>query len=88
MVVSWPYKASFDYLLSTSQRVEEVGVELITTTNRARNVPKAVCLVADPGRKQAAAEFFDTLPTSTHPGEYLRRGCHPSSSVSARLVKK
>jgi hypothetical protein len=74
MVVSWPYTASFDYLLRTSKRVEEVGVELKTTTNRARSVPKAVCLVADPGRKQAAGEVFDTLPTSTHSGECLRRG--------------
>ena len=44
--------------------------------------------MADPGRKRAAAAFLDTLPTSTHSGEYLRQGCHSSSSVSARLVKK
>jgi hypothetical protein len=75
-------------LLRRIQCVEKVGVELIATTKRARNAPEAVCLVADPGRKRAAAEFFDTLPTSRHSGQYLRRDCHPSSSVSARLVKK
>jgi hypothetical protein len=43
------------------QLVEKVGTEPKATTNRARNAPKAVCLVADHGRKRAPREFFNTL---------------------------
>ena len=88
--ISWSQscRGPVSRLRRTILRVEKLGVELITTTNRARNAPKALCLVTDPGREQAPAESFNTLSTSTPSGEYLRRGCHPSRSVSARLVKK
>ncbi len=32
-----------------SQPVEKAGIELIATTNRARNVPQPAYLVPDPG---------------------------------------
>ncbi len=49
--------------------VEKVGTELTAPTNRARNAPKLVCLVADQGRKRARRGFFNTLLPSTHSGE-------------------
>jgi len=51
-------------LLLMGELVEKVGTELKATTNWARNAPKAVCLVADHGRKRAPRVFFNTLENS------------------------
>ncbi len=43
------------------QPVEKADLELIATTDRAQNVPKAACLVAHLGRKRALGESFNSL---------------------------
>jgi hypothetical protein len=44
-----------------NEPVEKVGVELMSTKDRARNASKPVRLVADPGLKRAPGAFFNTL---------------------------
>jgi hypothetical protein len=54
----------FTRLPTRWEPVEKVGVELIATTNRARNAPKPACLVPDLGRKRVPREFFNSLMAS------------------------
>ncbi len=61
----------FTRVRGRSQPVEKVDIELIATINRARKVPKAVCLVSDIGRNRAPREFFNRLELSRNFG---RRG--------------
>jgi hypothetical protein len=60
------YAGSFTGVPRRGERVEKVSIEPLATTNRARNGPKLVCSVADPGRKRVPREFFNTLGNSTN----------------------
>jgi hypothetical protein len=68
----WGIGPGLRRLPRTLQRVEKVGFELVATTNRVLNGPKAACLVAfggGPGKRMATKEFFNSLTPSTHSGE-------------------
>jgi len=51
-------KVLFTEVPRRGQPVEKVGVELMATKNRARNVPEPVCLVDDLGRRRAPRGVF------------------------------
>ncbi len=57
--------------------VEKVDTELTATTNRARNAPKPVCLVADHGRKRAPREFSTRCYLLRTPVNRLQGGAPP-----------
>ena len=59
-------KGLFTRVRGRIELVEKVDTALTATTNRARNAPEPVCLVADHGRTRAPREFFNTLDISAN----------------------
>jgi hypothetical protein len=54
--------APFTRVRGRGQPVKKVGIELVATTNRARNAPKPACLMPYLGPKRTQREFFNSAP--------------------------